>query len=91
VAFLGLLSEPDPHTKALLTRHSHEAEQYGVSRPKDVREALDWLTVALGLAQARLQDPFFKELVGVQSFAFSDLAQFMDKSNFNLPAKTPTA
>ena len=68
--FLGRLTKPDPKAASYFDRHDREADKLNTPHPRDVTEAIAWLTAGVAQAGRDLQDPFLKALIEPDQVSF---------------------
>jgi len=88
VAYLGRFTNPDPKTASYFERYDREADKLQTSHPRDVSEAIAWLTAGVAQAGHELQDPFLKGLLKPEQVSFKLLRQFLDGAGSS-PSSTP--
>lgn len=77
-AQLGLIVSNDPRSISYLHRHDRESDKLKIPHPRDVTEAIAWLTAGVTQAGRELQDPFLKALLKPELVSFKLLQQFLD-------------
>lgn len=78
VACLGRLTNPDTKTAGYLARHDREGDKLKTPIPRNVREAIDWLTAGVVQAGRELADPFLKALVRPEQVSFKLLQHHLE-------------
>jgi hypothetical protein len=84
VAYIGRLTNPDRKTAGYFDRSDEEAEKLKTPRPRDVHEAIAWLTAAVAQAGRELQDSFLKSLIEPDRVSFNMFENILS------PNSTPT-
>jgi len=85
---LGRLSTLDRKALGYFDKHDRDADKIGTPHPKDIDEAIAWLTTATAQAGRELQDPFLKALLKPEQVSFKMLQQFL---NAEPPPPAPRA
>jgi hypothetical protein len=78
-AYLGRLTTSDPKALTYFNKYDHEADKSGTPHPKDVEEAIVWLTTAVGQTGCELQDPFLSALADPEHVSFRHLQSVLPK------------
>ncbi len=76
-AYLGRLTNPDPKTLGYFDKHDKEADIIATPYPKNIDEAIHWLTTAVAQAGNDLQDPFLKTLLKPEEVSFKVLRELL--------------
>lgn len=76
-AYLGRLTNPDPKTLGYFNKHDRDADKIHTPHPKDIEEAIGWLTTAVAQAGRELQDPFLSALFKPEQVSFNMLRDFL--------------
>jgi hypothetical protein len=95
ISFLGRRFGYDPKAHSYFDRHDREADKLNTPYPRDVHEAIVWLTAGVVQAGRELQDPFLKSLVEPDQVSYNMLENVLrpdstPKERTQQPAK-PTA
>ncbi|HEV2704755.1 MAG TPA: SIR2 family protein [Pyrinomonadaceae bacterium] len=69
--FLGRRFGYDPRSYYIFDRHDRKADNFNTPYPRDVPEALAWLTAGVAQAGRELQDPFLKALLEPEKVSFN--------------------
>jgi SIR2-like domain len=88
VAYLGRLTSNDPKAIRFFNIHDREGDKLKTPYPRDVREAIAWLTAGIAQAGRELQDPFLKALVEPDQVSFSMLENILSQDS-TPKARTP--
>ena len=83
-AVLGKLTGSDPKF-FYFDDHHREADRIHTPHPKDVEEAIDWLTAAVAQAGRGLQDSFLKNLLKPEQVTFKSLRKFFTLATLEAP------
>lgn len=78
--YLGRLTNPDPKTASYFDRHDREADKLSTAHPKDVAEAIAWLTAAVAQAGRELQDSFLANLANPLKISFTHLLSVLSST-----------
>jgi len=78
-AYLGRLMTSDPKALGYFNKYDREADKIGTPHPKDVEEAIVWLTSAVSQAGRELQDPFLLTLADPGHVSFAHLESVLPK------------
>ena len=73
VAYLGRLTTPGSKTASFLNFHDREANKLKTPHPRDVPEAIAWLTAGVAQAGREVSDPFLKTLAKPEKVSFKQL------------------
>ncbi|WP_322076546.1 P-loop NTPase [Burkholderia cepacia] len=76
-AYLGRLTNPDPKTLSYFDKHDRAAEAIHTPHPRDIEEAIAWLTTAVAQAGHEIQDPFLKALAKPAQVSFDMLRDLL--------------
>jgi len=87
VAFLGHLANPDPRTARNLDSHHREADKLKTPHPRDIPEAVAWLTAGVAQAGRELQDPFLKALTEPDQVSFNLLQTTLEPDSVPKPLR----
>jgi hypothetical protein len=71
VVHLGRFTNPDPKATSYFDRYDREADKINTPHPRDVPEAIAWLTAGVAQAGRELQDPFLKALLEPDQVSFN--------------------
>lgn len=72
-AYLGRLSRPDLTAMGYYDRYDLAADKMNTPRPKDIQEAITWLTAGVAQAGRELQDHFLSSLAVPSQVSFNHL------------------
>jgi hypothetical protein len=78
VAYLGRLTNPDPKSLGYFIKYDRDSDKIHTPHPKNIKEAIGWLTTAVAQAGRELQDPFLTGLLKPEQVSFNMLAEFLD-------------
>lgn len=70
-AHLGRLTSNDPKAASYFDRYDREANKLKTPHPKDVAEAIAWLTAGVAQASHELRDPFLAGLAKLSDVSFT--------------------
>lgn len=73
-AYLGRLTNPDTKAASYFNSHDHEADKLKTPHPRDVPEAITWLTAGVAQAGHDVTDPFLKALAKPNEVSFKHLS-----------------
>jgi hypothetical protein len=73
VTFLGRLMRDDPKGARYYDKYDREADKIKTPRPKDIAEAIEWLTVGVAQSGCELKDPFLSSLAAPIQISFQHL------------------
>jgi hypothetical protein len=79
ITFLGRRCGYDPKSH-FFDRYDREADKLKTPHPRDVTEAIAWLTAGVAQAGHGLQDPFLKALLKPEQVSFHMLRDFLDSA-----------
>jgi hypothetical protein len=82
VTFLGRRFGYDVKADSYFDRHDHEADELGTPYPRDVPEAIAWLTAGVAQAGRELQDHSLKTLLGPVQVSFDLLWTTLEPDSF---------
>ncbi len=82
-AYLGRLASPDAKALGYFNKHDRDADRIHTPHPKNIEEAIGWLTTAVAQAGRELQDPFLKNLLKPEQVSFNMLREVLN------PARPP--
>jgi hypothetical protein len=71
VAYLGRLTTSDPRALDYFNKYDYAADKASTPNPKDIDEAIDWLTVGVTKAGSEIQDPFLSKRCSSRSRCLS--------------------
>lgn len=77
-AFLGWKTNPRPGAARHFRIHDSAADKIHTPHPKNIEEAIGWLTTAVAQAGRELQDPFLKALLKPEQVSFNMLRDFLN-------------
>jgi hypothetical protein len=77
-AFLGKLSKPDLKTLGYFNKHDRDADRIDTPRPRNIEEAIGWLTNAVAQAGRELEAPFLKGLLNPEQVSFNMLREVLN-------------
>lgn len=89
-AYLGRLTTNDAKAIRYFNRHASEADKLKTPHPRDVPEAIAWLTAGVAQAGRELQDTFLKALLKPEQVSFNILRDFFDSPPSHRGAKQYT-
>ncbi len=76
VAYLGRVATLDRVALGYFDKYDRDADRIGTPRPKDIEQAILWLTTAVAQAGRELQDPFLTRLMRPEEVSFNTLRHF---------------
>lgn len=85
ITFLGRRFGYDPKARSYFDRHDREADKVNTPYPRDVSEAVAWLTAGVAQAGRELQDPFLKALVEPDKVSFNMLQNTLEPGSTSKP------
>ncbi len=76
-AYLGSLVTSDERALGYFNKDHRDADKIHTPHPKNIEEAIAWLTTAVAQAGRELQDPFLKALLKPEQVSFNMLRDFL--------------
>ncbi|WP_324013563.1 P-loop NTPase [Aeromonas hydrophila] len=77
-AYLGRLTTTDPKALGYFEKYDRDADKIDTPHPKNLEEAVGWLSAAVVQAGRELQDPFLKALLKPEQVSFNMLREFLN-------------
>lgn len=84
-AYLGRLTPFDAKAVDYFNRADREADKVHTPHPKNIEEAIGWLTTAVAQAGRELEDPFLKALLKPEQVTFNMLREFLNPAPLPRP------
>jgi hypothetical protein len=77
ISYLGRLNNTDPKALGYFNKHDFDADKIQTPHPKNIEEAIGWLTTAAAQAGRELQDPVLSALLKPEQVSFNMLRDFL--------------
>ncbi len=76
VAYLGRRTRYDPRAASYFDSYDRQSDRLNTPHPRDVTDAIAWLSAGVSQAGRELEDPFLKALVDPEQISFDSLRAF---------------
>ncbi|MES2708473.1 MAG: SIR2 family protein [Verrucomicrobiota bacterium] len=77
-AYVGRRTTSDQKALGYFNKYDRDADRIQTPHPKNIEEAIGWLTTAVAQAGRELQDPFLKTLLKPEQVSFNMLRDFLN-------------